>query len=103
MLSGEYPSPWKKILCVNIGHSNVELGGQIVLAIMHIQAQLVLPRKTAPNCTRVSSDTDSDRRNEHNIESGMGQMQTQVPMCPNGYYLATDNLCYPQQQQQQQQ
>ena len=31
----------------------------------------------------------------------MGQMQTQVPMCPNGYYLATDNLCYPQQQQQQ--
>ena len=26
----------------------------------------------------------------------------QVETCPSGYYLATNNLCYPYQQQQQQ-
>jgi hypothetical protein len=29
----------------------------------------------------------------------MAQIQTQVPMCPNGYYLASNGLCYLTQQQ----
>jgi hypothetical protein len=32
-------------------------------------------------------------------QNAMAQMET----CPSGYYLATNNLCYPYQQQQQQQ
>jgi hypothetical protein len=42
----------KKILCCSLWHSNVELGGQIVLAIMHIQLQLVLPRKREQDTDR---------------------------------------------------